>query len=283
MLGFLRTGAAWVAAISLVLPAPLSAAPAGVSQLVMDADSGEVLRSRNAERVRAPASLTKMMTLLLAFEAIERGRLKPRERIVMTARAARQQPSRLGIRRGGTLTLDAALRSIAVISANDVAVAVAERVAGSETAFVTKMNVKARAIGLRSTRFGNATGLSPNGGRTTARDMALLSRYLIRNYPSRYKLFRTRSIRWGGATRPNHNKLLGRVEGLDGIKTGYTVEAGFNLAASARRGGRRMIVVVMGSPSASERDVTVANLIEVGFSSFKAAASKPKRARRARR
>lgn len=261
----LRVVAAWFVALSLTLPVSATAAPSTISQVVMDAGSGAILRSRNPDVARAPASLTKMMTLLLAFEALERGTLNRRDRIVMTAEGARQQPSRLGLRRGGSLLLDDALRAVAVISANDIAVALAGRLAGSEKAFVTRMNARARAIGMTSTRFGNATGLSPNGGVTTARDMAVLARYLIRTYPSRYKLFSTRSIRSDGAVRPNHNKLLGRVQGLDGIKTGYTVQAGFNLAASARRQGKRTIVVVMGSPSASERDVMVANLMEVGF------------------
>ncbi|MDR6786916.1 D-alanyl-D-alanine carboxypeptidase [Sphingomonas sp. BE138] len=248
-------------------PSSVDAAPrAPVSDIVMDAGTGEVLESENADRARPPASLAKMMTLLLAFEALDAGELKPGTMLRMTAAGERQQPSRLGLRRGRSIRVDAALRAVAVISANDIAVAIGDRLAGSERAFVARMNARARAIGMTDTRFGNATGLAPSAGRTTARDMAILARHLIRAEPRHYRLFSTRSISWEGRSRPNHNKLLGKVAGLDGLKTGYTVEAGFNLAASAKRGARRVIVVVMGAPSASERDLLVANLMEVGFS-----------------
>lgn len=259
---------AWGLALVAAVPAsvPVAAAlRAPVSEIVMDATSGEVLESENADRARPPASLAKMMTLLLAFEALDTGVLKPGTTIRMTAAGERQQPSRLGLRRGRTIRLDAALRAVAVISANDIAVAIGDHLAGSERAFVKRMNERARAIGMTDTRFGNATGLSPSAGQTTAHDMAILARHLIRAEAKHYKLFSTRSIKWEGRSRPNHNKLLGKVAGLDGLKTGYTVPAGFNLAASAKRGARRVIVVVMGAPSASERDLLVANLMEVGF------------------
>ena len=149
------------------------------------------------------------------------------------------------------------------MSANDVAVALAERLAGSEGAFVAAMNRRAAQLGMTGTRFGNATGLAPGGGTSTARDMALLARRLA-SRPD-YRVFSTRAIRWRGRVRPNHNRLLGKVAGVDGIKTGYTVPAGFNLAASARRGGRRVIVVVLGARSAAARDLLVANLLEAGF------------------
>ncbi len=246
---------------------PAAAAPRGpVSEIVLDATTGQVLDEDNADRARAPASLAKMMTLLIAFEAMDNGTLKPGTMIRMTPAGERQQPSRLGLRRGRSLRLDAALRAVAVISANDVAVALGDHLAGSERAFVTQMNARARGIGMTSTTFGNATGLAPSAGRTTARDMAVLARHLIRAEAKHYRLFGTRAITWEGRRRENHNKLLGKVAGMDGLKTGYTVEAGFNLAASAKRGARRVIVVVMGAPSGSERDLLVANLMEVGFS-----------------
>lgn len=245
---------------------PATAAPGTTSEIVIDAGSGATLFATRADRARPPASLAKMMTLLLVFDALRDGKLTMASRIVMTPQGARQPPSRLGLARGGSLPLRSAIRALAVISANDVAVALAGRVAGSEAAFVRRMNARARAIGMRDTRFGNATGLSPDAGTTTARDIAILSRYLIRHYPARYGTFATRSIRWNGVTRPNHNRLLGKVRGLDGIKTGYTVAAGFNLAASSRRGSRRVIVVVMGERSVAARDLLVANLVEVGFS-----------------
>jgi D-alanyl-D-alanine carboxypeptidase len=252
--------------LALFAAVPTIAAPrAPVSEIVIDAGTGQVLEEENADRERPPASLAKMMTLLLAFEALDDGTLKPGTLITMSAAAERQQPSKLGLRRGRTIRVDAALRAVAVISANDIAVAIGERLAGSERKFVTRMNARAAEIGMEHSRFGNATGLAPSAGRTTARDIATLARHLIRAEARHYALFKTRTITWERQVRPNHNKLLGKVEGMDGLKTGYTVEAGFNLAASARRGSKRMIVVVMGAPTSAERDLLVANLMEAGF------------------
>jgi D-alanyl-D-alanine carboxypeptidase len=263
--GLLARPLALVAAIGIALPSGAAAAP--VSEIVVDAASGATLFSSDAARVRPPASLTKMMTLLLTFDAIAAGRLRPGDSIVMTRRGARQPPSRLGVAAGRSLTVTTAMKTVAVISANDVAMALAERVAGSEAGFVRAMNRRAREIGMTATRFANPTGLAPSGGVTTARDMATLARYIIRRYPDRYRLFSTRSIRWEGRSRPNHNQLLGKVRGVDGVKTGYTVPAGYNLAASSVRKGRRVIVVVLGARTAAARDLLVANLLESGFSS----------------
>ena len=246
---------------------PPRPAMAAVSEIVVDARSGAALFSFDATRVRPPASLTKMMTLLLTFEAISSGRLRLSDQVTMTRRAARQPPSRLGLAAGRSLSVRAAMSAIAVVSANDVAVALAERVAGSESRFVSAMNRRARQIGMTATRFANPTGLAPSGGVTTARDIATLTGYIIRRYPERYRLFSARSIRWGGRVRANHNHLLGRVRGVDGVKTGYTVPAGYNLAASSRRGSRRVVVVVLGARTAAARDVLVANLLDSGFSS----------------
>lgn len=266
-------------AVALLAAGEAQAAP--TSEIVMDSASGRTISADNADRERPPASLTKMMALLLAFEALDAGKLRLSDNVVMTAAGERQPPSRLGLRRGRSIPVRTALRAIAVISANDVAVALGMKLAGTEAAFVRRMNAKAKAIGMQSTRFGNATGLEPGAGRSSARDMAILARYLIRNHADRYDLFSTRSIRWGGATRPSHNKLLGKVQGVDGLKTGYTVAAGFNLAASARRGADRVIVVVMGAQTAPARDTRVANLIELGFADHKAGrAASTKRARR---
>jgi D-alanyl-D-alanine carboxypeptidase len=262
------------AASSLVLPA---AAAAPVSEIVIDAGTGRVLYAARPGIRRAPASLAKMMTLLLVFEALDKGRLRPGDQLVMTGRAARQPPSRLGVAPGGQMPVRSAMRAVAVVSANDVAVAFAERLGGSEAGFVRMMNRRASALGMRDTQFTNATGLAPRGGLTTARDMALLARYLVGHHRDRYDLFATRSIRWHGASRPNHNRLLGHVRGVDGLKTGYTVEAGFNLAASSLRKGKRMIVVVLGAQTAAARDLLVANLLESGFSSPRATPSRRRR------
>ncbi|KQU58063.1 hypothetical protein ASG67_17205 [Sphingomonas sp. Leaf339] len=259
----------FVLTLNLVVAAPAAAAsvPAPVSEIVVDARSGRVLYEAAADRARPPASLVKMMTLLLTFEAIDAGKLRSRDKVVMTPRGARQPASRLGLAAGRTMGLEAAMRAVAVISANDVAVALAERVSGSEALFVRAMNRRARQLGMNATRFASATGLAPAGGLTSARDMATLARYIIRQHPSRYRIFSTRTIRWRGQVRPNHNHLLGRIPGVDGVKTGYTVPAGYNLAASSLRGDKRVVVVVLGARSAAARDLLVSNLLESGFSS----------------
>ncbi len=257
--------------IALALAAATASAPPAtattpVSEIVVDAKTGNVLSASAAGRRRPPASRTKMMTLRLTFEAIDPGKLRRSSPVTLSRRAARPPPSRLGLAAGRTLGVRAAMRAVAIGSATDVAVARAERIAGSEPAFVRAMNRRARQLGMTDTRFTNASGLAPAGGTTTARDMATLARYLVRRHPARYTMFAARSIRWDGRTRPNHNRLLGKVRGVDGVKTGYTVPAGFNLAASSLRNGRRIIVVVLGARTAAARDLLVSNLLESGFS-----------------
>lgn len=258
-----------MAAVVTTLPCHAEAASptTPVSELVIDASTGRSLYASYAMRRRPPASLAKMMTLLLVFDALDAGRLKLTDRLVMTASGARQAPSRLDLRRGRTMSVESAVRAVAVISANDVAVALADRPSGDEASFVARMNHRAAEIGMTHTNFRNATGLGPRAGHTTATDMAKLAQYIIRRHPDRYKVFGTRSVRWKGWIRPNHNQLLGKVQGMDGVKTGYTVAAGFSLAASARRAGKRVIVIVMGARTAAVRDLLVANLLESGFSS----------------
>ena len=239
--------------------------PHGVSSLVIDADDGDTLYASDANVVRPPASLTKMMTLFLVFDAIEAGTLHLDDQIEMSRHAASQQPSKLGLRAGRSLSLRTAINAVVVDSANDVAVALAERLRGSERAFARAMTAKARALGMERTSFANATGLTDPGNRTTAHDIAVLSLAMLRDHPRGYDYFATRSFRWANRTIANHNHLLGRVPGVDGIKTGYTVDAGYNLAASAKRHGKRLIAVVMGERSAAARDVRVSHLLEAGF------------------
>lgn len=261
--------APWLTAVSLMIAAPAAEARAKplppVSALVVDAGNGATLYADAPGTVRAPASLTKMMTMYLAFEALGKGRLAPTSAITISRAAARQPASRLGIAAGKSLTARNALGVIAVDSANDVTVALAEKLAGSEKQFVDRMNATAQRLGLRDTHFANATGLKNKGNYTTARDMARLSLALLRRFPSNYGYFSTRKITWKTRTMRNHNHLLGKVAGVDGIKTGYTVDAGYNLAASARRDGKRIVVVVLGERSIAARDARVANLIELGF------------------
>lgn len=236
-----------------------------VSALVVDAGTGGTVYASAASRVRAPASLTKMMTMFLAFEAMANGRLHPTTKIPISWAAARQPASRLGIAAGKSLSARDALGVIAVDSANDVTVALAEALAGTEKRFVAQMNARARQLGMRDTHFANATGLRNPGNRTTARDMARLSLALIHRYPGRYAYFSTRKVTWKERIMRNHNHLLGKVPGVDGIKTGYTVDAGYNLAASAKRDGKRILVILLGARTAAARDARVANLIELGF------------------
>jgi D-alanyl-D-alanine carboxypeptidase len=236
-----------------------------VSALVVNVGTGGTVYADSAARVRPPASLTKMMTMYLAFEAMAAGRLTPTTAITISRAAARQPASRLGIAAGKSLSARDALGVIAVDSANDVTVALAEALAGSEKRFVQQMNARAQQLGMRDTHFANATGLRDRGNRTTARDMARLSLALIRRHPARYAYFSTRKVTWKSRVMRNHNHLLGKVPGVDGIKTGYTVDAGYNLAASARRDGKRILVIVLGARTAAARDARVANLIELGF------------------
>jgi len=244
--------------------APADAVTRPVSAILMDARDGSILYAENAGIVRRPASLTKMMTLFLTFDALDRGTLRLGDPVRISRYAANQPPSRVGLRPGSSMTVDQAIRAIAVVSANDVAVALAETVGGTEDRFARMMTAKARALGLQDTSFTNATGL-PGANLTTAQDMARLSLALLRDHPTRYPAFATRSFSWGGRTVQNHNHLLGAYPGADGLKTGYTAEAGFALAASAKRGNRRLIAVVIGERSVQLRDRRVARMLTEGF------------------
>lgn len=264
ILRWLVTAATVIAMDASVAEARHRIAP-HMSALVVNANTGATLYADSAGKVRAPASLTKMMTMYLAFEALRSGQMTPTTAISISQRAARQQPSRLGIAAGQSLSVRSALRVIAVDSANDVTVALAEALAGSEKRFVRKMNATAQQLGMRNSHFANATGLKNPANRSTAQDMATLSLALIRRFPEFYSYFSTRKLTWKTRTMLNHNHLLGKVPGVDGIKTGYTVDAGFNLAASAKRNGKRIVVIVLGARTSAARDVRVANLIELGF------------------
>lgn len=234
--------------------------------IVVDAGTGEVLYERRADMSRHPASITKIMTLMLAFDAIERGTLRLDDQVEMTATAARQPPSKLGLRVGERIPVSDAIRIIAIKSANDVAVALAERIGGSETTFVQLMNSRARGLGMRGTNFANASGLPNVNHYTTARDLATLSMALMREHGRDYGYFSQQYFAWGSKVMQNHNHLLGQVPGVDGIKTGYTAASGFTLAASAVREGKRLIAVVLGTPSSASRNANVTDLLNAGFS-----------------
>ena len=238
--------------------------------IVLDATTNEVLHADQADAHRFPASLTKMMTLYILFDELERGSIHLTDTMVASRRAAQQPPSRLGIRAGDRITVEDAIEALVTRSANDVAVIVAEKLEGSESRFANRMTAKARALGMRDTRYANASGLPDPSQVTTARDVLALSQALLRDHPNRYRYFQTASFSWRNVYSRNHNSLLGRVEGVDGIKTGYTRASGFNLASSAQRGGHRIFAVVLGGESAASRDAQMAYLIDNAFAQIDA-------------
>ncbi|MDJ1157218.1 serine hydrolase [Chelatococcus sp. SYSU_G07232] len=230
--------------------------------MVVDAKTGRTLHAENEDAPRIPASLTKVMTLYLLFEQLERGRMQLDTNLKVSAYAASQAPSKLGLRPGSTIEVEDAIKALVTKSANDVAVAVAENIAGSESEFAQMMTAKARALGMSRTTFHNANGLpSSPPNITTARDLTILGRAIQDRFPRYYSYFSTRVFHYAGRAMPNHNKLLGRVEGVDGIKTGYTRASGFNLITSAKSEGRHVVAVVLGGRSGASRDQIMASLV----------------------
>ena len=259
-------GAAIVCALLVVLAssARLSATP--FASVIMDVRTGEILRSSNATARLHPASLTKMMTLYIAFEAVENGEISLETRVRISAAAARQPPSRLGLRSGQTIAFRYLIRAAALRSANDAAVAIAEALEGSVSGFATRMNRTARAIGMTRTNFRNPHGLTAEGHLSTARDMSRLGRQLFFDFPQYYNIFSRLSENAGIATVRNTNRrFLNGYRGGDGIKTGFTNAAGYNLTAMAERGGVRVLVTVMGARSSTHRYEQVVSLMNRGF------------------
>lgn len=229
--------------------------------IVIDASTGKVLHSSAADAPRYPASLTKMMTLYMVFEALDDKRISKKSRIRISKHAASQPPSKLGIKPGRSITVENAIYALVTKSANDVAAAVGEFLGGSESGFARMMTAKAHQLGMRSTTFQNASGLPNSRQVTSARDMATLGLALREHFPHYYKYFSTRSFAYGKRRYGNHNRLLGRVSGVDGIKTGYTRASGYNLVTSATKGKRRIVAVVMGGRSGKSRNAAMTALI----------------------
>lgn len=251
-----------IGAIAGMLLACASAASDAAPELVADARSGTVLHAHEAHTPWYPASLTKLMTLYLAFDAIAAGEMALDEALSVSAAAAAQPEVRLGLRTGATITAAEAIVAAAVASANDAAVVLAERLAGSERAFAARMTARARALGLGNTRFVNATGLPAPGQRTSARDMALLAVQLLQDHPRRAQVFELRQGRYNGGTFTTVNGVLGAIDGADGLKTGFTCDAGYNIVASASRDGRRLLAVVLGSRSSAARNRRALELLQ---------------------
>ena len=233
--------------------------------IVVDAESGEVLFARHADSRRYPASITKVMTLYLAFEALAEGRIKLDDVITVSPRAASQPPSKLGLAAGQTITVDDAMRATAVRSANDMAMALAEHIGGSQDRFAAQMTLKARELGMTQTRYVNPNGLPDARQLTSARDLAILARAVMRDYPQYYRYFGLHDWAYNGRDYRNTNGLLRGGDGYDGMKTGYTNASGYNLAASAVRDGRRLITIVLGGRSTASRNAHVAALMDTGF------------------
>jgi D-alanyl-D-alanine carboxypeptidase len=243
-----------------------SAYAAPYAALVMDARTGQVIHARNADTRLHPASLTKMMTLYVVFQAIQRGEINLTTKVKISKNAASEPPSKLGLKAGQRIALKYLIRAAAVKSANDAATALGEAISGSEAAFARRMTVTGRRLGMKNSTFKNAHGLTQSGHLSTARDMTLLGRRLFYDYPQYYNLFSRRSTDAGVRTVANTNRrLLGAYRGADGIKTGYTNAAGFNLVASAERGKKRVIATVFGGKTSASRNAQVAKLLDLGF------------------
>lgn len=238
------------------------------ASIVIDADTGKVLRARNADKSLHPASLTKIMTLLMVFEALERGDITLRSRVPISKNAEAVVPSKLGLKAGSSIRVEDAIYALVTKSANDIAVALGEYLGGSEARFARMMTARAKDLGMQHTAFRNASGLHDPNQVSSARDMSVLARYILRRHPYYYRYFSTKQFTYRGQTYNNHNRLMNSYEGMDGFKTGYINASGFNLVASAVRGNRRLIGVVFGGRSAQTRNTHMASILDEGFSKY---------------
>ncbi len=253
-----------VACVAIWAPPAAAYAPPKAA-LIIDANSGKTLHAHNAHASRYPASLTKVMTLYLLFETLRAGRLDLDTRLTVSKNAAKRPPSKVGFKPGDSLTVRAAIRLLITKSANDVAAVVAENIAGSEAAFARLMTRKAHEMGMKDTTFRNASGLPHGEQKTTAYDMAILARRVLNDFPEHAELFQTRYAKFRGRTYRNHNRLLFNYEGVQGLKTGFIRASGFNVMLAAERGGKRLIAIVMGGPSARARDARARRLLDAAW------------------
>ena len=263
-----RAAVLTIAAGTVATALPATAYAEKYAAFVMDADTGEILHSRNGDDTRFPASLTKVMTLYLLFDAIKSGEVSLNDKMTVSRNAAAQPPSNLKLKAGTKIKVEDAILALVTKSANDVAVVVAEHLGGTETKFAKQMTDKARDLGLYNTTFKNASGLPNPQQVSTARDLALLGDALLDHHGDYYHYFSNEKFTWGRMVYKNHNELVGKVHGVDGIKTGYTRASGFNLMTSAERDGHRVIAVMLGGATAKSRNDHVEALVEAAFSTY---------------
>lgn len=257
--------------------APLSEAAADSrvkAAIIVDANTNNVLYSQSADVLRSPASLTKIMTLYVLFAYMQAGKVKPDTEFKVTAHAASQAPTKLGLKPGSTIRVDDAIKALVTKSANDAAAVIAENLGGTEENFARIMTQTARNLGMKNTTFRNASGLPNNEQLTTARDMAILAMHIMRDYPQYYGAFKTQYFTYKGRKYRNHNRLLFGYRGTDGIKTGYTRASGFNLTASVQRGDKHLVGVVLGGRTGATRDAALRSLFDQHWA--KATSGKPK-------
>lgn len=242
---------------------------AATSSIMLNADDGSVMYETNADAVRYPASLTKLMTLYITFNALENGRLKLSDKLKVSRVAASRSPSKLGVRAGETITVDNAIKAVIIKSANDCATVLAEHFSKSEAEFAVLMTQTAQKLGMKHTVFKNASGLPNSQQKTTARDMSKLAMAVYHHFPQYYKWFSAKSFKYKGQTITGHNHLLDTFSGADGMKTGYTAASGYNIITSAKRSGKRVIAVTMGHRYMNERDKKVAVMMDKGLIELK--------------
>jgi D-alanyl-D-alanine carboxypeptidase len=253
-----------VATFCISLVAPLEAKPQ-FSALTVDARTGAILFQNDADGLRHPASLTKMLTLYVLFQDLKSGRIKRSTQLRVSARAAAMAPSKLGLRAGSTISVDDAIKALVTKSANDVAATIAENLGGTESNFAARMTRVAHSIGMSRSNFKNASGLPNPAQITTARDMATLGLRLMRDFPQYYPYFRIQAFNFKGRTIKSHNRLVGHFDGTDGIKTGYIAASGYNLVTSTRRGDKRLVGVVLGARSGGSRNSYMQVMLEKMF------------------
>lgn len=253
------------AAVFLLVVAPPAVAEHSPVHILFDVNSGKVIAHKGADKLWHPASLTKLMTAYVTFRAMKGGQITPETRVVVTKNALKEPPSKMGYKVGTDMTLDDAMKMMIVRSANDIAVAIAETIGGTEAKFIVMMNNEARRLGMNSTRFTNPNGLPDARQVSTARDLAVLTRALRREFPKQRKLFKIPAIRVGKKVLRSYNTLLERYRGTNGMKTGFICASGFNIVATATRSGRTLAVVLLGANSSKGRAEIAAKLLRDGF------------------